>query len=593
MCIIDPGNLEIGPIAFSPDGHFLVSGSRSGVVNIWNATSGAELRAIETDHGNVTAVAVAPDGDRLCSGSSDGANFIWDTSTGVLLQDFTHSSQIISAIFSDDVYLISGDFAGACCIWDTISGKLQSKYTADAEDRLYEMVIAISSDGSVIALNSSKTEIHLWEWKSGRLNGSLVGHTDTVIGLAFLSVNRQLLSGSTDGKIILWDTGDHSMLKTVDLEHVVQVSTLVVSADSMSMAWAAQSTIVIQDVRDFHRTHFLTGHNLEVRSLAFSPDNTTLVSTSNDRTLRLWDLMVSTTHHEQSMDMAEGWANGGEFAWQLSMARSGHRIVQTYQGSTHISIRDYSDDTSLVRIQERYPIADLAMSLDGNIIVTAVVEGWAPDCKTKKIHLWDAIHFQLLFEETTMTGGSGDEREFHGSVALSADGSFIASDHVPGNLELCVWKTGDMSIKRIFRFPGRVFSFAFSNDATKLISFISEMGICVRDLHDGSLIISASPQELDYPRLVFTSDDHSILCIEDNSCLILDANTLEVTDELDIGPTIACGQSEDGTAVRLLQIRYGKSIAYGKEDCASCRLNVDFQIFSLKRLGKVPALPSR
>ena len=554
MCVIDPGNLEIGPIAFSPDGHFLVSGSRNGVVNIWNATSGGELRAIETDHGNVTTVAVAPDGDRLCSGSSDGAICIWDTSTGVLLQDFTHSNAIISALFSDDVHLIAGDYFGACCIWDTISGELKSTYTADAGDRLYEMLIALSSDGSVVALNASKNDIHLWEWKSGRLNGILVGHTDTVIGLAFLSVNQQLLSGSLDGKIILWDIAAQSMLKTVDLEHLTLVKTLVVSANCLSMAWATQSTIVIQDIRDFHRTHFLTGHNLEVRSLAFSPDNATLVSTSNDRTLRLWDLMVSTTQHEQSMDMAEGWVNGGEFGWQLLMARSGYRIVQTYQGSTQISIRDL-DNTSPVRIQECYPIAGLAVSSDGNIIVTAVTEGWTPDCKTKKIHMWDAVHFQLLFEETTMTGGPEGGCEFNGSVALSADGSFIALDHVPGNLELWVWKTGDMSMKRIFRFPGQVFSFAFSNNATKLISFDFEMGLCVRDLCNGSLIISARPQELDQPRLIFSPEDHLIFCIEDRSCLILDATKLELIDELDIGPTIGCGQSEDGTALRLLQIR--------------------------------------
>jgi len=553
MCVIDPGNLEVGPVAFSPDGHFLVSGSRSGVINIWNATSGGELRAIETDHGNVTTLAVAPDGDRLCSGSSDGAILIWDTSTGVLLQDFRHSSAITSALFSDDVHLIVGDYFGVCCIWDSISGKLQSTYATD--DRLREMYIALSSDGSVIALNASKTDIHLWEWKSGLLKGCLVGHTDTVTGLAFLSVDRQLLSGSYDGKIILWDTTDRSMLKRVDL--AARVSTFVVSPDCMSMAWAAQSTIIVQDVRNFRRTHFLTGHNLEVRTLAFSPDNTTLVSTSNDRTLRLWDLMVSTAHHEQSMDMAEGWANGGEFGWQILLARSGHRIVQTYQGSTQISIRDCLDNAqSPFRIQERYPIADFAISLDGNIIVTAVAEGWTPDCTTKKIHIWDAVQFQLLFEETTMTAeGRGDEGECNGRVVLSADGSFIASDHVPGNMELWLWKTGDKSMKRTFRFPGQVLTFAFSNDATKLLSFTFEMELCVRDVRDGSLIISASPHGLHYPRLNFSSENHSIFCIEETSCLVLDAATLEVIDELDIGPTIGCGQSEDGTALRLLQIR--------------------------------------
>jgi WD40 repeat protein len=38
----------------------------------------------------------------------------------------------------------------------------------------------------------------------------------------------------------------------------------------------------------------LTGHTGLVTSLCFSPDGTTVASTSNDRTVRLWDVQTGT-----------------------------------------------------------------------------------------------------------------------------------------------------------------------------------------------------------------------------------------------------------------------------------------------------------
>jgi WD40 repeat protein len=557
MSVIDPKSLEVGPVVFSPDGRFIVSGSFSGAVNVWNATSGGELHAIQTGHGSVQAIAVAPDGDRICSGSTDGAILIWDISTGVLLHQFEHSSAITSAVFCDDVHLICGDYFGKCCIWDSISGKLQRTYTTGQDGGLHEMHIAISSDDSTIALTSSKDGIHLWEWRPGHLKGCLTGHTDSVVGLAFLPVGQQLLSGSCNGEIILWDITDQTMLKMTCVKHFLR--TFAVSPDGMNVAYASQSTITIQDVRDFHCIHQLRGHNLEIRTLAFSPDNATLVSTSNDRTLRLWDMLVPPTYHEQSSftNKEEEEVDFEEFGWQLSLACNGHRIIQAYMGSTLILIRDWVDGTSPgspIRIQEDSAIADFAVSQDGKIIATAVEVGSTPYLSMKKVRVWDAIQFQLLFEETTMAlEDYGDKYESSGQVAVSADGSLMASDHVPGNAELCVWKTADM--RRIFQFPGQVFSFAFSSDASKLVSLNFEMEICIWDVRDGTLIISASPQDLSQPRLVFSSDDHSIFCLETNFCVILDATTLEAAAKLNIGPTIACGESEDLTGLRLLQIR--------------------------------------
>ena len=57
-------------VAFSPDGHRIVSGSLDKTVRIWNADTGTQIGAPLTGHTDrVTSVAFSPDGQRIISGS--------------------------------------------------------------------------------------------------------------------------------------------------------------------------------------------------------------------------------------------------------------------------------------------------------------------------------------------------------------------------------------------------------------------------------------------------------------------------------------------------------------------------------------------
>jgi WD40 repeat protein len=551
MCIIDPKNLEVGPVAFSLDGQFIASGSQNGTINVWNATSGKELNAIATGHGSVQAVAVAPDGDRICSGSTDGAIIIWDTTTGTLLYHFAQSSSVTSALFADDVHLISGDSFGSCYVWDSISGKLQWTHSANSGIDLCAVRLAISSDGSVIAFNSFGNNIHLWEWKSRQDKGSLVGHTSSLTGMAFLA-NQQLLSGSYEGQIILWDITDHSMLKTIDVGN--RLDAFAVSPDGENVAWAIQSTITIQDVRDFHPKNTLRGHNLEIRTIAFSPDSTTLVSTSNDRTLRLWEIVASTVDHGD-FSMEEGWVGAEQdFGWIVSLSRNGNRIVQAYIGSTQICIRDGAGNSPPIRMEEEHAIVAIATSLDGNIVATAVREGWPRYSKSKKIRIWDATNFRLLSEEITWVSSDEDEDDVvDGQVNISADGSLVASDHVLGCEELRVWETNEMT--EIFKFPGPAASFALSDDATKLVLLDFGEQLYVWEVREGTLIVSTNLGQLRQPRLIFSSNNRSIFCLDERFCTVLDATTLEIVAELGDGPIVGYCQPDESTDLpRLLEI---------------------------------------
>ena len=78
---------EVSAVAWSPDGHHILTGSPDGTARIWDATTGENtLTLTHTDW--VMAVAWSPDGHHILTGSPDGTARIWDATTGEQVRFF-------------------------------------------------------------------------------------------------------------------------------------------------------------------------------------------------------------------------------------------------------------------------------------------------------------------------------------------------------------------------------------------------------------------------------------------------------------------------------------------------------------------------
>jgi WD40 repeat protein len=78
-CIFS-GNLrrnKTNPIAISPDGQTLFSGSHCGTIKLWNMVTGKQLHIIEGHSSHINSIAISPDGQTLVSTSDDGTIKVW------------------------------------------------------------------------------------------------------------------------------------------------------------------------------------------------------------------------------------------------------------------------------------------------------------------------------------------------------------------------------------------------------------------------------------------------------------------------------------------------------------------------------------
>ncbi|WP_242056299.1 WD40 repeat domain-containing protein [Nostoc sp. FACHB-152] len=244
---------DVNSIAFSPDGHTLVSVGADSKVKIWHVGALELLDILHKHNGAVRCVAFTPDGRMVATGGDDRKVLFWDlmerqVAIALSLDDTAahclalsrdgktlvtgsyrkikvwhteqfsecktlqeieplhsltgHSHIVRSLTISDDgQWLISGSWDHTIKIWHLETGKLVRTFKGHT-DRVY--AIALSPDEQIIASGSADKTIKLWHLNTGELLGTFTGHSNIVTALAFTTSGDMLVSASLDKTIKIW-----------------------------------------------------------------------------------------------------------------------------------------------------------------------------------------------------------------------------------------------------------------------------------------------------------------------------------------------------------------------------------------------------
>jgi WD40 repeat protein len=290
---------RVNGLAFSPDGHRLVSASADGTVKVCDGTPWPNSGAFAGHQGPVVQVAFSPDGRRLASASWDKTTKVWDVATGQEVLTLPHPAPLSGVAFAPrGGRLATAGWDGAARVWDLGPGQVsQPALTLWGKNAGSVNGVAISPDGSRLASAHHDGTVKVWNVEPGQAGSrdspllNIAAHKEPVLAVAFSPGGEHLASsGGKEATVGVWHPGTGKpWYKPLGGGHVGIVRSLAFSPDGSLLVSVSTDQTVFWDVRAGRKLVELPA--TDRRDLAaFSADGRRLATKNKDQTVRLLDI---------------------------------------------------------------------------------------------------------------------------------------------------------------------------------------------------------------------------------------------------------------------------------------------------------------
>jgi WD40 repeat protein len=444
-----------GPIAFSPDGKKIASGSPNNAIKVWDADSGTGLMTLSGHEKWLTGLTFTPDGKRIASSSKDKTLRVWDASTGQQLMVLKgHERGVGGVAISPDgkrIVSVSGDETAK--VWDMATG--DELMTLHGHEKAIGSV-AFSNDGARIATGGAAGKIKVWDAAIGAEVTTLLGHLKPVMGVAFSPDGKRIVSGSYDGTVRIWEPGvDHTAPVTLEGRY----KSIAFSSDGKHIVTGGMDKPI--RIRAAVSRAELMGIEGGGYGALFSPDGTSIASVDL-RNIYVWDASsgkkLATLSGHESGPLTEEQGS----IWSIAYSPDGTRIVSggldkmvrvwnAITGAEIMALRGHGDWPDW---PEYSGISSVAFSPDGNLIASG-----GSDYTVK---IWNA---RTGAEVMTMS----EHSHFVNDVVFSPDGKRFVSASTDKTIRVCDVASGDV-LQVLEGHDGEVLSLAFSPDGKRIVS---------------------------------------------------------------------------------------------------------------------------
>jgi WD40 repeat protein len=385
--------------------------------------------------------------------------------------------------------------------WQTVFGLLRQRAILTHPHFVY--CAAFSPDGTQIVSGSQDQTVRVWDASTGTILHTLQGHTGYISSVEVSLDGTRIVSGSHDHTVRIWDASTGVPIQTLE-GHTDYVLSVAFSPDgTYVVSGSGDKTIRVWDTSTGIVLHTLGSHADEVNSVAFSLDGSYIISGSDDRTIRIWT--VSAGRVLRTLEGHAGWVNSVQFS------PDGTRITS---GSSDQTVRVWDAITgALLHTLQGYTnyIGSVVFSPDGTRIASGshdhTVRVW--DVSTGAVihilegHAGLVYSAQFSFDGTRIVSSSSDQTvrvwdasigvvlrtlqghtDHIGSVAVSLGGAHIVSGSYDQTVRVWDATTGAV-LRTLEGHTSAVMSVAFSPDGTHIVSGSDDRTVRIWDAKAG------------------------------------------------------------------------------------------------------------
>jgi WD40 repeat protein/class 3 adenylate cyclase len=403
--IIPCGPLAMGkPAAFSADGAMLAIPEQDGSIRIF-APSQEAARSEEAvkHHADVVYLAAfTSDGGKLITASFDGTLQITDTRSLQTVKEIAaHKSEVSGmSISPDDRYLVTFGFDGIWRVWDLLSGEqafevaahLPANFAGGARGPATRISASLlekqyfSGDGRRVALTTAPGEVSVFEVPSGRVICVAKNQRSWSYRNTFSADGHFLLCTPYQELYVTLFNADSGTVVAELKGHAGQLLHTNFSPDGTRIVTTSvDKTARLWDGRTGAFLRSLEGHTATTFFAGFSPDSRIVVTTAVDNTARLW--RADTGEALATMSGHPGAVMGASFS------PDGARVLTTSQDNVTRVWNTQGQLLAELRLGAGEDLYYATWSPDGRTIVTTTSKGTA--------RLWRAADWTAFRDPVT------------------------------------------------------------------------------------------------------------------------------------------------------------------------------------------------
>lgn len=281
---------NVTSVRFHPSHELVCSASEDATIRVWDYEQGRVERTLKGHTGAVRDLAFDAKGTMLVSCSNDLTIKLWDfTSTYTCTKTLHGHDHTISSVrftpAGDQIVSCSRD--NSIKVWETATGYCKQTLLGHTK---WIRRVDISADGTLILSGSMDQSARIWDLRNGKCISTYEEHDNAIETVAFVPANSAHTVSRGIALKLASPTAPTPSNDSSDANNHSDEKSTNENTNKYAASAGRDKLIKIFEISSNQTVMTLSGHDNWVRDIYFHPDGKHLISVSDDRAIKIWDL---------------------------------------------------------------------------------------------------------------------------------------------------------------------------------------------------------------------------------------------------------------------------------------------------------------